>query len=182
MFKALAARLESSTLTGTLAGRPITFPIGQTIDAAGEFVVLDIADAQQALSIATASSTASTSPSAPSEDFAAVEKAIRSVLPVFGTGRKARRAQRREPAHAARLAGICASSATSPGGRRISHLQHDFGERGAAPRGDRHPARPRRRALHHPPCYSWPRRCSSASLAPRWACCSDAFWRVARCV
>ena len=49
MSKALAARLASKTLTGTLAGRPITFPIGQTIDAAGEFVVLDIADAQQAL-------------------------------------------------------------------------------------------------------------------------------------
>ena len=39
----------SAPVTGTLAGRPVTFPIAQTIDAAGEFVVLDIADAQQAL-------------------------------------------------------------------------------------------------------------------------------------
>jgi putative ABC transport system permease protein len=99
LSKALAARLRSNTLAGTLAGRPITFPIGKTIDAAGEFVVLDIADAQQALHRYGKLDRIDVTVGA-REDFAQVEKAIRSVLPVRH-GRKAGRAQRREPAHAA---------------------------------------------------------------------------------
>ena len=78
---ALASRLGSNTLTGTLAGRPITFPIGQTIDAAGEFVVVDIADAQQALHRYGKLDRIDVTVG-PREDFPQVEKAIRSVLPV----------------------------------------------------------------------------------------------------
>jgi putative ABC transport system permease protein len=77
----LAARLKSKTLTGTLAGRPVTFPIGQTIDAAGEFVVLDIADAQQALHRYGKLDRIDVT-LGPREDFALVEKAIRGALPV----------------------------------------------------------------------------------------------------
>src|SRR5260370_2484367 len=79
--KALAARLTSNTVAGTLAGRPVTFPVGQTIDAGGEFVVLDIADAQQALrrygKLDRIDVTVGHN-----EDFARVEQAIRSALPV----------------------------------------------------------------------------------------------------
>src|ERR1017187_8621545 len=40
--KALAARIGGKFVQGTLAGRPATFPVGQTIDAAGEFLAIDI--------------------------------------------------------------------------------------------------------------------------------------------
>jgi putative ABC transport system permease protein len=87
--KALAARLGvqliegtvRGAVTGTLAGRPITFPIGQTLDAAGEFVVLDIADAQQALRRYGKLDRIDVTVG-PKEDFGRVEKAIRGALPV----------------------------------------------------------------------------------------------------
>jgi len=79
--KALAARLGSNTLKGTLAGRPIAFPIGQTIDAASEFVVLDIADAQHALNRFGKLDRIDVTVG-PHEDFAEVEKAIRGTLPI----------------------------------------------------------------------------------------------------
>ena len=78
--KALAPRLASNTLTGTLAGRTIAFPIGQTIDAGGDFVVLDIADAQRALHRYGRLDRINVTVG-PREDFAIVEKAIRSALP-----------------------------------------------------------------------------------------------------
>src|ERR1035441_1753641 len=79
--RALAARLGSNTVTGTLAGRPIAFPIGQTVDGAGEFVVLDIADAQQALRRYGKLDRIDVT-IGPHEDFARVEQAIRRALPV----------------------------------------------------------------------------------------------------
>src|SRR4051794_3509986 len=47
--KPLADRLRTKSVTFNLAGRTLTFPVGQTLDATGEFLVLDIADAQRAL-------------------------------------------------------------------------------------------------------------------------------------
>ena len=62
--------------------------------------------------------------------------------PAVLRARKARRAQRRKSAHAARLPLESARAQLHlAGGRRLSHLQHDLGERGAAAAGDRHPAR-----------------------------------------
>jgi putative ABC transport system permease protein len=78
--KALAARLHSNTVTGTLAGRSLTVPIGQTLDAGGEFLVLDIADAQQALRRYGKLDRIDVTVG-PKEDFGQVEKAIRSALP-----------------------------------------------------------------------------------------------------
>jgi putative ABC transport system permease protein len=79
--KALAARLASKTVAGTLAGHPVTIPIARTLDSAGEFVVLDIADAQQALhrygKLDRIDVTVGRN-----EDFGRVEQAIRSALPV----------------------------------------------------------------------------------------------------
>jgi putative ABC transport system permease protein len=79
--KSLAARIGGKFVTGTLAGRPVSFPIAQTIDAGGEFVVLDIADAQQALhrygKLDRIDVTVGLH-----EDFPRVEQAIRRALPV----------------------------------------------------------------------------------------------------
>ena len=78
--KALAARLHSNTVTGTLAGRPITVPIGQTLESGGEFLVLDIAYAQQALGRYGKLDRIDVTVG-PREDFGQVEKAIRRALP-----------------------------------------------------------------------------------------------------
>lgn len=79
--KGLAARLTSQSIAGTIAGRTVTFPIGQTVDATGEFVVLDIADAQQALRRYGKLDRINITVGA-GEEFSAVERAIRGVLPV----------------------------------------------------------------------------------------------------
>jgi putative ABC transport system permease protein len=79
--KALAARAGGKSVAGTLAGRPVSFPIGQTIDAGGEFVVLDIADAQQALRRYGKLDRIDVTVG-PKEDLGRVEEAIRSALPV----------------------------------------------------------------------------------------------------
>ena len=79
--KALAARIGGKFVQGTLAGHPVTFPVGQTIDAAGEFVVMDIADAQQALHRYGKLDRIDVTVG-PAEDFARVESAIRGALPV----------------------------------------------------------------------------------------------------
>ena len=78
--KGLAARLHSNTVAGTLAGRPLIVPIGQTLDAGGEFLVLDIADAQQALGRYGKVDRIDVTVG-PKEDFGEIEKAIRSALP-----------------------------------------------------------------------------------------------------
>jgi putative ABC transport system permease protein len=78
--KALAARVGSTAITGTLAGRPVSFSVGQTIDAAGEFVVIDIADAQQALHRFGKLDRIDVTVG-PKEDFGGVERAIRGALP-----------------------------------------------------------------------------------------------------
>jgi putative ABC transport system permease protein len=79
--KALAPRVASHAITGTLAGRPVTFPIAQTIDAPGEFVVLDIADAQQALHRYGRLDRIDVTVGR-LEDFPRVEQAIRAALPL----------------------------------------------------------------------------------------------------
>ena len=79
--KALAARIAGKLVTGTLAGRPVSFPVAQTIDAGGEFVVLDIADAQQALHHYGKLDRIDVTVG-PHEDFARVEQAVRHALPV----------------------------------------------------------------------------------------------------
>jgi putative ABC transport system permease protein len=59
----------------------VTFPVGQTIDAAGEFLAIDIADAQQALHRYGKLDRIDVTVG-PTEDFARVESAIRGALPV----------------------------------------------------------------------------------------------------
>jgi putative ABC transport system permease protein len=82
--RALADRLRAapgSPLTLTLAGRSWTFSVAGTIDAASsEFLVLDIAAAQQALNRHGRLDRIDVTVS-PAEDFSRVEQAIRAVLP-----------------------------------------------------------------------------------------------------
>jgi len=80
--KALATRLNSAgPVTLNLDGRPQTFPIARTIDVANaEFLALDIAAAQQALSRYGKLDRIDVTVSA-EENFARVEEAIRELLP-----------------------------------------------------------------------------------------------------
>ena len=165
---------HSNTVTGTLAGRPLTVPIGQTLDAGGEFLVLDIADAQQALGRYGKLDRIDVTVG-PEEDFGAIEQAIRGALPPSICVEKPGRAQRRKPAHAARLPLESARPQLHlAGGRRVPDLQHHLGQRGAAPRRDRHPARHGRRRAPRFSRSSWAKRCCSDSPAPRSASCSGA--------
>ena len=78
--KPLADRLHSGTLSFNLAGRPQSFPIVQTIPAGGEFLVLDIAEAQRALGRYGRVDRIDVT-LGPGEDLAKVEAAIRVILP-----------------------------------------------------------------------------------------------------
>jgi putative ABC transport system permease protein len=85
--KPLAGRLNAKSVTLNLAGRTLTFPIGQTLDATGEFLVLDIADAQQALHRYGKLDRIDVT-LGPGEDLAKVEAAIRAQLPPSAIVRK----------------------------------------------------------------------------------------------
>jgi putative ABC transport system permease protein len=79
----LAKRLgltDKSALSVTLAGRAQEFQVGKIMDSAGEFLVLDIADAQQAMGRFGKLDRIDVTVS-PEENFAAVEGAIRRTLP-----------------------------------------------------------------------------------------------------
>ncbi len=79
----LAKRLhltDKSALSITLAGRAQEFHVGKIIHSAGEFLALDIADAQQALGRFGKLDRIDVTVG-PAEDFGAVEAAIRRTLP-----------------------------------------------------------------------------------------------------
>jgi putative ABC transport system permease protein len=78
--KPLAGRLRGRSVAFNLAGRRLTFPIGQTIEAAGEFLVLDIADAQRALDRYGRLDRIDVT-LGPGEDTGRVEAGIRALLP-----------------------------------------------------------------------------------------------------
>ncbi|MEO8372276.1 MAG: ABC transporter permease [Candidatus Solibacter sp.] len=77
--KALAQRLPTE-IDGTLFGRPLHLKVRQTIEARGEFVVIDIADAQQAMGRFGKLDRIDVTVGA-KEDFERVEQAIRAALP-----------------------------------------------------------------------------------------------------
>ncbi len=81
--KPLADRLNGS-VTFNLAGRAFTFPIAQAIPATGEFLVLDIADAQRALNRYGKLDRIDVT-LGPGEDLVKVEAAIRATLPPSAT-------------------------------------------------------------------------------------------------
>ena len=81
--RALAERMhltDQSTVIFTMAGRRWMFPVSKIADSPSEFLALDIADAQQALGrygkLDRIDATVG-----PTEDFAAVEAAVRRTLP-----------------------------------------------------------------------------------------------------
>ena len=130
------ARLHGpASVTLNLDGRPQTFSVARTIDVPNaEFLALDIAAAQQALNrygkldrIDVAVVRGRELRRAWSRPFARCCRRL--------PDRKARRAQRREPAHAARLPLESARAQLHfAGGGRVPHLQHHLGERRAAAR------------------------------------------------
>jgi putative ABC transport system permease protein len=76
----LAKRVGSGPLRVNLGGRELTFPIGGKIPGAGEFLVMDIAEAQQALGRFGKLDRIDVT-IGPDEDFVAVERAVRGALP-----------------------------------------------------------------------------------------------------
>jgi putative ABC transport system permease protein len=80
LSKPLAARVRGERLAFTLAGRPVTYSIGAKVDGAGDFLLLDIAEAQRALGRFGKLDRIDVTV-APGENFAAVERAVRAVLP-----------------------------------------------------------------------------------------------------
>ena len=105
--KALAARLGSKVVTGTLAGRPITFPIGQTIDARANSWC-SISPTHSRRSIATGNWTASTLPWAPRKTSAASRKRHPPRCRFRRCWKSRARAATRTSGCCARFAGTCA--------------------------------------------------------------------------
>ncbi len=149
---------------------------------AGEFVVLDIADAQQALHRYGKLDRIDVTVG-PQRRFRAVEKAIRSALPLSASAWKSPGARSEENQRMLRAfrwnLRVLSYISLVVGAFLIYNTisvsvvrrRAEIGILRAIGRG----------ALRDPRDYSWARRCSSASPAPRSAWCWDACWPAARC-
>ena len=178
--RALASRVRSGrSRFGLRASRGASRPVETLDDGPGEFVALT-SRRRSRRSAATASWTASTSRSARARIWTGWSARIRDALPRSYLIAQAGHAQRGEPAHAA---GLPLESARAQlylaGGGRISDLQHDLGQRGAAAGGDRRAARRRRVARARCFALFLAEACCSASSARRSASCWDGCWRAA---
>ena len=76
----LARRVARDRIRFNLGGRTVNYPVGGTIEGTGEFLVMDIAEAQRALGRFGKLDRIDVTV-LPDEDFAQVERAVRGVLP-----------------------------------------------------------------------------------------------------
>ena len=180
--RAIADRLgvaKGGSVSVLFHGKWRPFTVGEIVDAHGaEFLALDIAKMEHALGqYGKLDRIDVVVP--PGEDFARVEREIRATVPpsylIEKPGVRSDENQRMLRAFRWNLRILSYISLVVG---RVSDLQHDFDERGAAARGNRHPAGP----------WDQPRRCARAvsgrgadagrrrarPSASRWAACSRA--------
>ncbi len=139
--RALAGRVKSVRIAGREQAFPGVETGIETIDAPGEFVVLDIA-ARAAGAGAVRAAGPHRRYRAPGRGPGARGAGHPRGAAAVVSGVAAGHAQRRKPAHAARLPLEPARAQLHfAGGGRVPDLQHHRGERGAAARGNRRAAR-----------------------------------------